>query len=223
MRDKSFCAIVLARGGSKGIKNKNIVKINGKPLIYYCLNAANKSKYLDKIFVSTDSSKIKSNVLALGLKKVNVVSRSKKNSKDFSTSEDALIELIKNIDYENIFFMQATNIFLDNSIIDKAIFEFINTNYDSILSVIEGKNFAWMKNLNKFKPMNYNIKKRPQRQIKKKNFYIENGAFYIFSKKGFLKNKNRLFGKIGIYKMNQMSYFDIDDYEDLNIAKKLIK
>ncbi len=223
MNDKSFCAIVLARGGSKGIKNKNIVKVNRKPLIYYCLNAANKSKYLDKIFVSTDSEIIKSNVLSLDLKKVAVISRSKKNSQDFSSSEDALLELIQNIDYENIFFMQATNIFINKNIIDTAIFKFINSKYDSILSAIEGKNFAWVKHSNKFVPINYNIKIRPRRQLKKKKFYIENGAFYIFSKKGFIKNKNRLFGKIGIYEMSQMSYFDIDDYEDLKIVKKLLK
>ena len=52
--------IILARGGSKGLKNKNLRKLNGKPLIYYPIDAAKKSKYIGNIIVSTDSQKIAS-------------------------------------------------------------------------------------------------------------------------------------------------------------------
>ena len=53
----SIC-IIPARGGSKRIKNKNIIKFNKKPIIYWSLKAALKSKCFDKIIVSTDSDKI---------------------------------------------------------------------------------------------------------------------------------------------------------------------
>ena len=53
-----FVAIIPARKGSKGIKNKNFKKFNNKPLIYWTLRAAKKSKFIDKIIVSTDSKKI---------------------------------------------------------------------------------------------------------------------------------------------------------------------
>ena len=52
-------AIIPARGGSKGVKNKNIKKINKKPLIYWTINEAKKSKKITKIIISTDSNNIK--------------------------------------------------------------------------------------------------------------------------------------------------------------------
>ena len=54
-------------------------------------------------------------------------------------------------------------------------------------------------------------------------YLVENGSFYIFNTKSFLKFKNRLHGKIGYYKMSKTSEFEIDDKEDLEIIKKLIK
>ena len=51
---KEVCAIILARSGSKGLKNKNLRDLDGKPLISYTINDAKKSKYIDKIIVSTD-------------------------------------------------------------------------------------------------------------------------------------------------------------------------
>ena len=56
---KSVLAVILARGGSKGIKKKNIKKIQNHPLISYSIYAGIKSKYIDKLIVSTDSSEIK--------------------------------------------------------------------------------------------------------------------------------------------------------------------
>ena len=53
--------------------------------------------------------------------------------------------------------------------------------------------------------------------------FVENGSFYIFYRKNFLKFKNRLHKKIGIYEMPKESIFEIDDYDDLNIVKKLIR
>ena len=56
-----------------------------------------------------------------------------------------------------------------------------------------------------------------------KGYYVENGSFYIFYKKKFLKFKNRLHGKIGVYEMPAESIHEIDTKEDLRIVKKLLK
>ena len=56
-----------------------------------------------------------------------------------------------------------------------------------------------------------------------KGYYVENGSFYIFYKDKFLKYKNRLHGKIGVYKMPVESIHEIDTKEDLRIVKKLLK
>ena len=77
---KSTCYI-FARGGSKGIKNKNIVKINNKPLIYYTIKEAKKSKYISRIVVSTDDIKIKKIAKKY---KVEILNRPKKLASDKS-------------------------------------------------------------------------------------------------------------------------------------------
>ena len=58
-KKNKILAITLARGGSKGVKNKNIININGKPLISYTIKEANKSNYIDRYIVSTDSELIR--------------------------------------------------------------------------------------------------------------------------------------------------------------------
>jgi CMP-N-acetylneuraminic acid synthetase len=52
--------------------------------------------------------------------------------------------------------------------------------------------------------------------------YVENGSFYIFKTKKFIKHKSRLFENIGIYLMNKINSFQLDDYEDMKILKKIL-
>ena len=85
---KNILGVTLARGGSKSIKNKNLTKIKGKPLIYYTLKEAKKSKHLTNYIVSTDSAKIK-NVVKKYKVEVPFI-RPKKFSKDNSSSASAL-------------------------------------------------------------------------------------------------------------------------------------
>ena len=87
----SIIAIIPARGGSQAIKNKNLVKINGKKLIQYTIEAAKKSKKIDKVIVTSDSEKIikfsnKLNVYSI--KRPKNISRS--NSKTFDAVKHAL-------------------------------------------------------------------------------------------------------------------------------------
>ena len=56
---KKIISVILARSGSKGLKNKNLTNLDGKPLLYYAIEAAKSSKFIDKIYVSTDSIKLK--------------------------------------------------------------------------------------------------------------------------------------------------------------------
>lgn len=90
-----------------------------------------------------------------------------------------------------------------------------NKKFDSLLSVVPFNRFLWKK-----KPINYDLNKRPRSQ--KVNYFLENGSFYITKKNFILKNKHRLSGKIGMYKMKLESVFEIDNLEDLKICKKLL-
>ena len=59
MKKNKILAVIGLRSGSKSLKDKNIKILNGKPLFYYILKAAKKSKYINKIAISTDSKKYK--------------------------------------------------------------------------------------------------------------------------------------------------------------------
>ena len=87
---------VPARGGSKGIKDKNVTLLCGKPLIYWVLNALEKSDYADKnIVVATDSEKIKQTVLNFGFSDVQVYDRNIVNAQDTSTTIEVVLEYIE--------------------------------------------------------------------------------------------------------------------------------
>ncbi len=216
------CALILARGGSKRIKDKNLIKINKKPVISYTVNELAKSKKIDKIYLMTDSLKIKKEANDLNIEKLEVITRSKKSATDAAQSEVAINEFIKKYNYKTIYFVQLTNIFLKKIDIDKSINMYFKNSYDSLLSVIQSDKFIWRKKGNKIFPSNYDLHNRPLTKKAKDTYYLENGSFYIFESKGFKKNKIRLFGNIGFYVMGKETYFDIDDMDDLRIATKII-
>ena len=221
---KKTIAIILARGGSKGIKNKNLIKVNGKPLIYWSIKSCLNSKKIQSVWVSSDSEKILSVSKKYG---ANILKRPKIISGDFSTSESAWIHAlkiiknkIKNID--SVVGIQPTSPIRPSKSIDNAINKFYDKKFDSLFTSQKiNDHFIWQTVRGKLKA-NYNYKKRPMRQ-KIKNKYLENGSFYIFKATKFLKEKCRFFGKIGTFVMSKTYSFQIDDFEDIEIISSLRK
>lgn len=223
MAKKTFIAIILARSGSKGIKDKNLVKIKNKPLIFWTIKDCLKSKKIKSIWVSSDSKKILKYSAKCGS---NIIKRPKKYALDSSSSEAALLHAVKylnskNISFSDVVFLQATSPLRDKNDIDYACNFYASKNYDSLFSALQiTDHFIWKK-IDQKLSANYNFKKRPRRQsIKAK--YLENGSLYIFNKKKFLKSKNRLFGKIGVYLMKKINSFQIDDRNDIKLFNKII-
>jgi N-acylneuraminate cytidylyltransferase len=224
MKKEKFTAVILARGGSKGIKYKNLIKINKKPLIYWTIKACLNSKCINSIWVSSDNKKILHYSKKCGAK---IIFRPKKFAKDNSTSESAWLHAIKFLERKNILplnliGLQPTSPIRNENDIDSACTKFIKKNYDSLFTALPiFDHFIWKKKNNKLIP-NYNYNRRPRRQnINKK--YLENGSFYIFKKDKFLKTKRRLFGKIGVYSMSKINSFQIDDSNDIQIVNSLKK
>lgn len=217
--------IIPARGGSRGIRFKNIVLLGGKPLIAYTILAAKKSHIFDRIIVSTDNEKIKEVAWDYGAE---VISRPKKISQDKSPIEPVLLHVLKYVrNKENykpdiVCLLQPTSPLRDELDIKAAYKKFINDNVDSLLSVVPNKSFIWQKTKDKFKPINYNFLKRPRRQDMKHQF-LENGAIYMTRYSTFIKFKNRLGDKIGFYVMDEEKSIDIDNRIDLLLAQQLIK
>ena len=131
--------ITLARGGSKGIKNKNIKLLNNKPIIYYTIREALKSKFLTSYIVSTDSKDIKIISEKYG---ANVpFLRPKKLSTDTSSSSDALkhavnfMEKLNNTKYDFIIEIMATNPLKNFKDIDTIINKLIKTKADTVIAM----------------------------------------------------------------------------------------
>jgi CMP-N,N'-diacetyllegionaminic acid synthase len=221
MKNIKVHSVILARGGSKGIKNKNLYCVNSKPLIYWSIKQSLKSKIIKNTWVSSDSKKILDYSKRIG---ANIIERPSKYAKDNSSSEIAWLHAAKKLkdDADIILGIQPTSPIRDARDFDRALSKFKKYNYNSLFSAHKIKDFfVWEKYKSKFKS-NYNYKKRPRRQEINDKFY-ENGSFYIFNTKEFLKYKCRLFKKIGVYEMEKIKSFQIDDLDDIVMINKLMK
>jgi len=213
-------AIIPLRKNSKRIRNKNFINIGKKQLFEHTLDEACKSKLIKKIILATDEKKIK----IKKNKKIDIFHRSKKSATGSASTEIVIEEVLKKNNCDLVILIQATNLFLKSHHLDKAIKKMIfQKKYSCLLSVVSSKFFIWQSKVdqNEIFSKNYNYKKRPRSQDIKNKEYIENGSFYIFYRKNFLKYRNRLHGKITLYKMPKISLIEIDDNEDLKLVKKL--
>ena len=209
-------AVILARGGSKEIPQKNIINVNQRPLIEYVISAAQKSK-VQETWVSTDCLNIKQ--VALN-NNVNVLDRPKEYATDFSKSEEALIHFANNINFDVLVFLQPTSPLVSCSDINKGIDMMIEKKYDSVFSAYKEHWLPrWTK---KQKPFNWNINQRPMRQ-EADALFVENGAFYITTHDSLMASKLRYSGKIGIVEMPFSRSFQIDTCDDLSIIERLIQ
>lgn len=216
-------AFIPVRGGSKSIPLKNIKIINGRPLVYWVLDAAENSKFIQKVFVSTDSAVIKDTVLKYRGNKITVINRSPETAKDDSTTESALLEFAEKIMFENVALIQATSPLLTADDLDKGFLVLEEGKYDSIISVVRQKRFLWTLDNNGYAiPQNYDPLRRPRRQ-EFEGFFVENGAFYITSRKQLLKSQCRISGRIGMVEMDESSYYELDEPDDWIIVENLLK
>ncbi len=223
MADIKNVAFIPVRGGSKSIPLKNIKPIAEKPLVYWTVRAASTCKYIDMVYVATDSEKIKETVLEFGFDKVTVIDRSAESASDTASTESAMLEFAEKYEFENIVLVQATSPLLTAEDLDGGFELFSGNKTDSVLSVVRQKRFNWkLKADGTAASINYDIYNRPRRQDFE-GYLVENGAFYITSRYRLLSSKNRLSGRIRAYEMPEDTYFEIDEPSDFLIIEDLIK
>ena len=177
MNFSKIIALIPARSGSKSIKNKNIKKIGKKHLIGFSIETCLKSKFISKIFVSTDSKKYAAIAKKYG--PVEIIFRPKKISDDFSTDYEVIKHAIENIkeNYEFIAHMRPTTPFRKIKEVDLAIKNFINSKYHSLRSVHEMSETSYKtfevhnKKLKTLRNLNYSIDNLPCFVLYKNKFY----------------------------------------------------
>lgn len=215
-------AFIPIRGGSKSIPLKNIKSINGKPLVYWTLLAAQNCPEIDEIYVATDSREISETVKGFDFNKVRVIGRSPENATDTASTESVMLEFAMNHDFDDIILIQATSPMLTSKDLSKGVKEYKKEDVDSVLSVVRQKRFIWNSDGRYVKPGNYDIFSRPRRQ-EFEGFLVENGAFYITSRQLLLSSKCRISGRIAAVEMAEETYFEIDEPSDWIIVEHLMK
>lgn len=222
----NIVAIILARGGSKGIPGKNIIDFCGKPLLSWSIEQAKQVKEISSVWVSSDSEIILNTAKSYGARTIN---RPTELSGDTATSEAGWLHAVNEIEkmgqkIDLIVALQATSPLREESDIEKGLQDFKTQQCDSMFSCAELKDFLiWEFSTDgKYKSINYDYQNRKRRQEFGRQ-YVENGSFYIF-KPEVLKNYNNRFGnKIGITIMEFWKTFEVDDMEDLRMCEVLMR
>lgn len=221
-----FC-FIFARGGSKGIKKKNLVKLNGKPLLYYSINIAKKIKGIKKIFVSTDDKAI---AKYAEKNNVNVIIRPKKLSQDNSSEIDAWKHAIKHLIKKNFFFNTflslPTTSPLRNKVDVLRSLKMLKNKTDIVLTGVKSKRNPWfnmaVKKKNGFyKIVNSGKKKFFNRQEAPNTIDLTTVA-YAANVSYILKAKSYFDGNVKINLIPSKRAIDIDDKNDLDYAKFLL-
>lgn len=219
MKNKKILGLIIARSGSKGVKNKNIKFFKGKPLVKWTLEAAKKSKYLSHVLVSTDSSKIID--LAKKMKIDAPFIRPKKLSSDKAKIGAVIFHTLKwikknrNHNYKYLMLLQATSPNRNQHHIDNALnyyFNKLSSKVDNLVSVTEAPiKTGWiMQKKNNF--LKFVFKKKASFRQTLPYFYIPNGAIFICKLKNF---KGSFYTKKTIsYLMGKKASLDIDDLKD---------
>ena len=223
-------AFIPVRGGSKSIPLKNIKEINGKPLVYWTIKAACKCGYIDKVYIATDSIKIKETVESFKngqdcelFAKIEVIERSSESASDTASTEFAMLEFANKYDFDAIVLIQATSPLLSSKDLDRGFDMFSEDGTDSVLSVVAQKRFNWKKDEKGLvHAVNYDVFNRPRRQDFE-GYLVENGAFYITSRNDLLRSKNRVSGNIKAVEMCEDTFFEIDEPSDWVMVEALMK
>jgi CMP-N,N'-diacetyllegionaminic acid synthase len=218
-------AVIAARGGSKGIPNKNLIDLCGKPLIAWTVMQAGAARGVDVVAVSSDSDAILAAAEAAGAVGVR---RPDEISGDLASSEAAWLHALDQIDgrlgpFRRIVALQATSPIREASDIDSALDAFERERLDSLLSVCEVEDyFNWRVGKDGPEAINYDYHDRRMRQQIEKR-YLENGSFYVFVPSLLREQKNRLGGKIGLHLMERHKMFQIDRPEDVKLCAAIMR
>jgi len=219
-------AIILARGGSKGIPKKNIVDFCGRPLIYWTIKQCIDSNYIRDIWVSSDSEEILNYAEQFGAR---IISRPIDLSGDQASSEASWLHAVDVIEEEIgsteiILAPQVTSPLRETSDIDRGIEHFDNGKFDSMFSCSTADDlFLWERVIgDSLRGVNHDYLNRKRRQDMPKQI-IENGSFYLFKSSILRKYKNRLGGKIGSVEMDFWKMFEIDTLDDMRMCSSLMR
>ena len=225
----SVLAIIPARGGSKGIPRKNLISLNGKPLLAYTIEAAIKSKMINQIRLSSEDKEIIKFGESMGLCS-NYIRPSELATDESETIESVIhilnwLELHENYIPEIIVLLQPTSPLRTADDIDQAINFYLSNSLESLTTVHKMKEHPydcirrleeeWVYLAEKTKQSN-------RRQDYEPSFFYINGAIYIASLDFIINNKRFINKSTFMYEIEPEKGIEIDEITDLYWAEFLI-
>ncbi|UFT98888.1 acylneuraminate cytidylyltransferase family protein [Radiobacillus kanasensis] len=222
-------AIIPARGGSKGLKRKNVLEINGYPLIAYTIKSALQSKLIDKVFVSTDDKEIAdiSKVYGAEVPFIRPVHLSNDTAKSIDVLSHAVsyVENRYEAEVSNVVLLQPTSPLRNNKQIDEAIQKYLDLGRKPVVSVTEVQTHPnIIKRINEGRLVDF--LDTPTEVTRRQDFeklYQLNGAIYISTRDMIMKD-NKIYDKeVYSYFMDKLTSVDIDDELDFLFADALMK
>lgn len=217
-------AIIPARSGSKGLKDKNIKELNGKPLIAYSIEAALEADIFDEIMVSTDSEKYAQIARQYGAQVPFL--RSDDLATDLTDSWEVVENVLNNYiaigkKFDTVTLLQPTSPLRTDNEIREAMNLFINNQADSVVSITAIEHpIQWSLSLEDNKRIHF---REPENSTKRrqelKMFYRENGAIYIVMANKILHGQSIYSGRCLGYAMQSDKSIDIDSKMDFRLAE----
>lgn len=212
-------AIIPARGGSKGVPNKNLKKVGSYSLLARAILACKASALIERIIVSTDSAVISEEAKRF---EAEVVVRPSHLATDLSRSEEALLHAIAEGDVTStvLAFVECTSPFINPEDLDEAIVAVGIGDHETVFAAVESSDLMWVNSEGLTRPLGHDPYRQTMRQ-ERNPLLKESGAFYALNLEGFLGSQNRFFGRIG-YVLTEPDFgLEIDSEEDLRIAQIL--
>ena len=227
-KNQRILAIIPARGGSKGIPNKNIISLCGKPLIAYSILAAKASRYIDDIIVSTDSEQIADIAAEYGASVPFL--RPAALASDTSKTIDCMVYTIDELEkqgqhYDCVVLLQPTQPIRKEDSIDQAIAMILDSTEDSLVSVttvsehpILMRTITKEGTLKSLLPMSSTVRRQDFPDI-----YRVNGSIYINRINDSFNSSTSLNDNLLPFFMEEKYSIDIDSYEDLKKAETFLQ
>ena len=217
MEGISLSIIIPARGGSKGIRFKNVAEVNGKPLLWYTIEAAKKICAPERIFVNTDSGLISSYAKE---QNVQVYARAHELAGDEASIQDVLFDQVSNLDSQYVGYMQPTDIFRTVPQMRQAVMA-VSGGFDSSFVAKKTHKKYWAEESETYFRVNSEIYE--SRQSAKSVLYREDTGLFLVSNRAVFESGRRIGDNVFIIK-NEDSFSDIDihDHQDIALAEAAI-
>lgn len=232
MPKSEIMCIVPARGGSKGIPRKNVKQLNGVPLLGYTATAALGSRFITRSILSTEDHEIAAIGREYGLEVpfMRPAHLADDDAPSLEVFQYTLIEMELRWGYvpDLVIILQPTSPFRTSAHIDEAIEQFINSEADSLVSIVKIPHnmspfSAMQKDLRGYLHPLMDLDKQQYQRQNKPSYFARNGAAIYITTPWTIVEENSLFGKriIG-YEMEKVASIDIDDLDDWLIAEAVL-